>query len=324
MAQSGVRILHQPDTACSYIKSYFFYKRLLKKEPFDIVHCHLLFYSGIALFAAKRCGVEKRVAHAHFSQPMRKIRNPVIRFVKSLYHVVMRGFVSFVSTDIIGCSQAAGEYLAGRRGFRRKGTVLNNGIVTKQYYLNETVRQNVRASLGLNHKIVLGHCGQLHDVKNQMFLLDVFHSFHRRYENSALILVGDGQDRQQLERRIEQLQLSKCAHILGFRNDVPQLLMAMDCFVFPSIHEGFPLTLIEAQAAQLPCVVSDTITPTVKLTEALQFASIEAQPEEWVKKLKRRCVSIATPFPAIGWSRTLILPGFAKNWSKFICVNKEI
>ena len=182
----------------------------------------------------------------------------------------------------------------------------------------------MRASLGLNHKIVLGHCGQLHDVKNQMFLLDVFHSFHRRYENSALILVGDGQDRQQLERRIEQLQLSKCAHILGFRNDVPQLLMAMDCFVFPSIHEGFPLTLVEAQAAQLPCVVSDTITPTVKLTEALQFASIEAQPEEWVKKkLKRRCVSIATPFPAIGWSRTLILPGCAKNWSKCICVNKK-
>lgn len=105
-----------------------------------------------------------RSARAFFTANA-KIKNPVIRFVKSLYHVVMRGFVSFVSTDIIGCSQAAGEFLAGRRGFRRKGTVLNNGIVTKQYCLNETVRQNVRVSLGLNHKIVLGHCGQLYDVK---------------------------------------------------------------------------------------------------------------------------------------------------------------
>ncbi len=298
VAETGIRILHQPDTACSYIKSYFFYKRLLKREHFDIVHCHLLFYSGIALFAAKRCGVKKRIAHAHFSQPMRKIRNPFIRLIKNIYHVVMRWFVSCVSTDIIGCSQAAGEYLAGRRGFSRKGTILNNGVVTEQYCLNDATRQNMRNALGLNDKIILGHCGQLHDVKNQMLLLDVFHLFHQRHHNSALILVGDGQDRQQLERKIKQLQLSKCARILGFRNDVPQLLMAMDCFVFPSIHEGFPLTLVEAQAAQLPCVVSDTITPTVKLTEALQFASIEAQPEEWSEKieaalqLNRREISI--------------------------------
>lgn len=87
-------------------------------------------------------------------------------------------------------------------------------------------------------------------------------------------------------KRAQDLGIRDSVQFLGFRTDIPELLMAMDCFVFPSIHEGFPLTLIEAQAAQLPCVVSDTITPTVKLTEALQFASIEAQPEEWVKKIE--------------------------------------
>lgn len=115
-----------------------------------------------------------------------------------------------------------------------------------------------------------------------------------------MLLISDGPDRLSLEQLTRNLKIEDSVQFLGFRKDIPELLMAMDCFVFPSIHEGFPLTLIEAQAAQLPCVVSDTITPTVKLTEALQFASIEAQPEEWVKKLKRRCVSIDTPFPAIG------------------------
>lgn len=143
-------------------------------------------------------------------------------------------------------------------------------------------------------------------------MLEVFATFHRAHKNSTLLLVSDGPDREALEQRAQDLGIRDSVQFLGFRTDIPELLMAMDCFVFPSIHEGFPLTLIEAQAAQLPCVVSDTITPTVKLTEALQFASIEAQPEEWVKKLKRRCVSIATPFPAIGWSRTLILPGLQK------------
>ena len=173
--------------------------------------------------------------------------------------------------------------MAGKRGFAKKGVVLNNGIDSEKYRLSDAKRAAVRRALGVEDQIVLGHIGQMYYVKNHGYL-----------------------DREVLEQRAQDLGIRDSVQFLGFRTDIPELLMAMDCFVFPSIHEGFPLTLIEAQAAQLPCVVSDTITPTVKLTEALQFASIEAQPEEWVKKIE-----------------TAQQQNAKADWSKFICVNKK-
>ena len=238
------------------------------------------------LAAAKWAGVPKRVAHAHFSQPLEYAHSPISRLVANLYRWVMRHVVSATATDIIGCSRAAGEYLAGKRGFAKKGVVLNNGIDSEKYRLSDAKRAAVRRALGVEDQIVLGHIGQMYYVKNHGYLLEVFAAFHRAHKNSTLLLVSDGPDRETLEQRAQDLGVQDSVQFLGFRTDIPELLMAMDCFVFPSIHEGFPLTLIEAQAAQLPCVVSDTITPTVKLTEALQFASIEAQPEEWVKKIE--------------------------------------
>lgn len=286
IAATGVRILHQPDDQLSYRRSYRYYKALFAKEQFNIVHCHLPFYSGIVLAAAKWAGVPKRVAHAHFSQPLEYAHSPISRLVANLYRWVMRHVVSATATDIIGCSQAAGEYLAGKRGFAKKGVVLNNGIDSEKYRLSDAKRAAVRRALGVEDQIVLGHIGQMYYVKNHGYLLEVFAAFHRAHKNSTLLLVSDGPDREALEQRAQDLGVRDSVQFLGFRTDIPELLMAMDCFVFPSIHEGFPLTLVEAQAAQLPCVVSDTITPTVKLTEALQFASIEAQPEEWVKKIE--------------------------------------
>lgn len=286
IAATGVRILHQPDDQLSYWRSYHYYKALFAKEQFNIVHCHLPFYSGIVLAAAKRAGIPKRVAHAHFSHPLEYGHSPIKRFVANLYRRIMRHVVSATATDIIGCSQAAGEYLAGKRGFAKKGVVLNNGIDSEKYRLSDAKRAAVRRALGVEDQIVLGHIGQMYYVKNHGYLLEVFATFHRAHKNSTLLLVSDGPDRETLEQRAQDLGVRDSVQFLGFRTDIPELMMAMDCFVFPSIHEGFPLTLIEAQAAQLPCVVSNTITPTVKLTEALQFASIEAQPEEWVKKIE--------------------------------------
>lgn len=286
IAATGVRILHQPDDQLSYLRSYRYYKALFAKEQFDIVHCHLPFFSGIVLAAAKRAGISKRVAHAHFSQPLEYGHSPIKRFVANLYRRIMRHVVSATATDIIGCTPEAGEYLAGKRGFAKKGVVLNNGIDTKKYRLSDAKRAAVRRALGVEDQIVVGHIGQMYYVKNHGYLLEAFAAFHRVHKNSILLLVSDGPDRQALEQRAQDLGIRDSVQFLGFRTDIPELLMAMDCFVFPSIHEGFPLTLIEAQAAQLPCVVSDTITPTVKLTEALQFASIQTQPEEWVQKME--------------------------------------
>ncbi len=287
VAETGVRIIHQPENTSGYIASYKYFCELFSREHFDIVHCHLPFFGGIVLAAAAKYGVKKRVAHSHFSQPLVFDNNVVKRFISNAYRTVMRKIVVGYSTDIIGCTKEAGEYLAGKNGFKKKGIVLNNGIDTEVYRYNEEKRTAVRKQLQIDNKIVLGHIGQMYYVKNQSFLLDIFNEFQKKHTDSVLLLLGDGADRHMLEDKALSLGIAEKTKFLGLRNDIPELLSAMDCLVFPSVHEGFPLTLVEAQAAKLPCVVSDSINDSVKLSNALSFVSIEDDTEKWCEEIER-------------------------------------
>lgn len=287
VAQTGVRIIHQPENTSGYIASYKYFCELLSREHFDVIHCHLPFFSGIVLAAAAKCGVKKRVSHSHFSQPLVFENNTAKSFLSRIYRNVMRKIVTKYSTDIIGCTKEAGEYLAGKNGFRKKGVVLNNGIDTDTYKYNEEKRMVVRKQLNIDDKIVIGHIGQMYYVKNQSFLLDVFNDFQKKHTDSVLLLLGDGPDRKMLEDKAATLGIAEKTKFLGFRDDIPELLSAMDCFVFPSVHEGFPLTLAEAQSAKLPCVVSASINESVKLSNALSFISIEDSTEKWCEEIER-------------------------------------
>lgn len=287
VASTGVRIIHQPDNSLGYVNSYRYYLELFKKEHFDIVHCHLPFYSGIVMAAAYKCHIGKRIAHSHFSQPLIFDDQKKKQFILNIYRSVMRSVINRFSTDVIGCSKESGEYLCGKRGFKKKGTVLNNAIETKKYKFCLEKRNSVRKKLHIQDKTVLGHIGQMYYVKNHDFLIDIFYEYQKKNNNSVLMLVSDGPDRQKLEKKTEDLGIKDKVLFLGFRDDVPDLLMAMDCFVFPSIHEGFPLTLIEAQAAKLPCVVSDSIIKNVKLNNNFSFVSIKSDTSVWCNAIDR-------------------------------------
>ena len=92
---------------------------------------------------------------------------------------------------------------------------------------------------------------------------------------------------EKIQNKVDLLGLTEKVKFLGFRNDIPDLLLALDCFVFPSIHEGFPLTLVEAQAAKLPCVVSDMITKDVELSNALSFVSLNNDTDKWCSEIEK-------------------------------------
>lgn len=286
VASTGVRIIHHPENQISYLKSYKYYVDLFKKEHFDIVHCHLPFYSGIVMCAAKKCGIKKRIAHSHFSQPLVLDHSVLKQVVADVYRFVMRRVIGIYSSKIIGCSCEAGEFLCGKRFFSKKGIVLNNGIETKKYEFDEIKRRSLRKNLKIDNKIVLGHIGQMYYVKNHSFLIDVFYEFQKNNKNSVLLLVSDGPDRKKLEKKTIDLGIKDKVLFLGFRDDIPELLMAMDCFVFPSIHEGFPLTLVEAQMTKLPCVISDSVTTTAKLNDNVSFVSIKSDVKVWCKKIE--------------------------------------
>ncbi len=260
----------------------------MKDEHFDIVHCHLPFISGIVLFAAKQCGVQKRIAHAHFSQPYTdtKIYSKPKQAVAKIYRQAMRLLLKKYCNGEIACSPASGEYLYGKKEFDKNGIILNNGINTDKFMFSSSVRDDIRKELKIQEdETVLGHIGQLYSVKNQSFVIDVFYKYHLKNEKSKLIIAGDGTDREMLKDKVKRLNLENVVMFLGLRNDAQRLYQAMDCFVFPSIHEGFPLTLIEAQTSKLPCVVSDTVTKAAKLNLNFDYLSITESPGKWVEKI---------------------------------------
>lgn len=289
ITKQGIPVYHVSDSELNYLKSYRYYKALFQKEHFDIVHCHLPFFSGIVLFAAWQCGVKKRVAHAHFSQPYTDtaIYSKKKQAVAVVYRKIMRVFLKLFCNAKIACGQEAGEFLYGKKEFQRHGIILNNGINTNDFAYNEQYRNEIREELGIEKDaVVLGHIGQLYSVKNQTFVIDVFREFYQQHKNAYLLLIGNGDDREMLEKKIADLRLKDRIKMLGLRRDVDRLYSAMDCFVFPSLHEGFPLTLVEAQASKLPCVVSDAVTRKTKLNENVSFLSIQCSPEQWCETIQ--------------------------------------
>ena len=148
----------------------------------------------------------------------------------------------------------------------------------------------------MGQSIVLGHVGRLNYIKNHKFLLDVFYEFQKEHNNSVLLIVGDGEERDNIENQAKKLGISSKVIITGVRKDVNALLSAMDCFVFPSLKEGFPLTLVEAQASKLPCLISDSVTKSAKLNDNIAYLSLDESPKDWADKINelisisRNCV----------------------------------
>ena len=150
---------------------------------------------------------------------------------------------------------------------------------------NEDTAQKIRKEYNLGESFVVGHVGRLFAPKNHMYLLEIFKEFLKRKPDSLLMLVGDGPMRKEIENRIEELGLKEKVIMTGVVNNVHEVLQAMDCFVFPSLYEGVPLTVIEAQAAGIPCFISDRITGETCVTDLAHSLSIDLEPDKWCDEI---------------------------------------
>ena len=139
--------------------------------------------------------------------------------------------------------------------------------------------------MGWGNKIVVGHVGRLIVPKNHIFLLNLFMQFHKVVSDSILVLVGDGNQRKTLMEKAQQLGIEDCVHFLLTRADTDELYSAFDIFVFPSLYEGLPVSLIEAQSAGLPCIISNTISSQAKLLDSCKILSLSAEYNVWVEAM---------------------------------------
>lgn len=239
------------------------YTFFLCHKEYKVVHGHYAALGFIYLDVAQKCKVPIRIAHSHNAY-----------YEKTLTgfggHILDRGFV-MKATDRIACSEEAGQYLFANKSYM----VMFNSIISEEYKYNFKVRQQVRAEFGFNGKLVIGSVGRFSKQKNQLFLLEVFNSLYRENTNVRLLLCGDGKLKEKIERRTKQLACRDTVILAGNRKDVSRLLQGMDIFVLPSLFEGNPVSVIEAQAAGLPCILSNRVTKDVNVTGDIEYLPIE-------------------------------------------------
>lgn len=181
-------------------------------------------------------------------------------------------------------SMLAAEFTFGKRQAHKNVHLLHNGVDLTVFHYDEDGRRRIRQEFVLSDKLVIGHVGRFHEQKNHLFLLEVFRKIRNIRTDAVLLLVGTGNLEASIHCRVKELGLEDAVIFAGQRFDIPQLLSAMDVFVFPSFHEGMPNTVIEAQAAGLPCVIADTITPEADITGLVDYLPLTASPEYWAQK----------------------------------------
>ena len=196
---------------------------------------------------------------------------------------------------LMACSTEAGEWLYGKKACQSDRFVfLPNAVDTRRFRPDEQRRRAARRELGLDGRLVIGHVGRFNEQKNHGFLLEAGKLDHDRNPRAALLRVGEGPLQLEMAQKAVDLGIAEDVIMTGNRNDVPELLAAMDVFAFPSLFEGLPVTLIEAQAAGLPCVISDAITRDVDISpliERLPIDSAEAWADALLEKREHRDVT---------------------------------
>lgn len=271
----GGRIYHLPRLnpfSPTYLRSLeHFFK---EHKGYKIVHSHLDCMAGIPLKYAKKNGIPVRIAHAHNSSQ--------VKDKKYLLKLCFKHNITKYANHLFACSKEAGKWMFSTDGFR----VLNNAIDAEAYVYDETSRRQARTELGIKPStFVCGHVGRFSEQKNHDFLINVFAEIVRRHADSKLLLVGEGELKERIQDKCSKLNLSDRVIFAGLRNDVPDLLQAMDLFLFPSLFEGLGIAVIEAQAAGLPCLISDRVPIECKKTEKLiRQIKLDAGTEKWAEE----------------------------------------
>ncbi|WP_444684348.1 glycosyltransferase family 1 protein [Alkalicoccus luteus] len=241
-----------------------------------IIHSHMDKLSGIVLERAEKAGVPIRIAHSHNTSSE---GNSLIKIYKWSAGKKLKSS----ATHFIACSKEAGRWLFPDQN---DYLVLTNTIRTETFLFNKMNRRRVRVQLGLDETHTLyGHVGRFQAQKNHSYLLKRFAALHAPEPSARLVLIGSGPQENELRKLALRLGVNKAVLFAGIQEDIAGFLHAMDVFVFPSLHEGLPVSVIEAQTAGLPCLLADSITPDIDIQAGLCRFLPLSEPERWEKMM---------------------------------------
>ena len=281
IAELGGKIYQVPLKSKNYFGNIKALKAIFNTGKYNIVHSHMDAMGMVVLKTAKKCGIPIRISHSHNTD-----HQTTNKLQYALHEHARKNIIKY-ATHFFACSKAAGKWLYGEDIIKSSNyQIIKNAIDFDNFCFDEDMRAQIRSKYHLRSEdIAFGHIGRFSEQKNHMFLLDVFYEILKFTPTAKLFLIGDGHLLKQVEERIIKLDIINNVHLLGLRKDTFEILNAFDIFLLPSLYEGLPVVLTEAQANGLQCFVSDTITDEIDLLNAVTFISLDESPGKWADKI---------------------------------------
>jgi glycosyltransferase involved in cell wall biosynthesis len=271
----GGIIFHMPRYNVVNTISYIIkWVRLLKKHSeYNIIHIHNFKVAFIVSLAAKIAHKRTIIIHSHSSAM------GTFRF-RNVFFAIIKPINNIFATDKFACSINAGRYLFGNSNF----VIVCNAVDLSTLVFSQNERIRVRQALGLSSEKAFIHIGRLTKAKNHNFLLEVFALYNKSHKEDKLFIIGGGELEGDIRKRIKELDIEESVIMLGVKSDIGKWLSAMDCMLFPSLWEGLPVSIVEAQTNGIPILASDTITKEVNITPLV--INIPLDHKLWVTKME--------------------------------------
>lgn len=276
----GNIIYIQPRNEIGNIKHFYYLVKLIKENgPYHAVHSHMNFHGGIVCLAAKLAGVKNIVCHAHNTMD----ENQTIK--RKIETWILRKIIINNASALLGCSQVANEFVF--KGANNKKVITNAVEIPKEILLNKSDLGNIRKELGVeNDCIVLGHVGRFSEQKNHKFFIKLLNRMKERNIKAKMILVGEGELLDAIKDSVNQNNLTDYFKFTGVRNDVIELMKFFDIFLMPSLYEGLPVAMVEAQSVGLPCVVSSNISDEADLgLDIVKYIDLNEDIDLWINAI---------------------------------------
>ena len=265
-------------------KKTMLYSRLLQflsLHQYEIIHINSgnFFFNFAAAKAARKAGIKNIYIHSH------SIENTYSSRIKKTLIRLLKPELAKYGTRLLACSKEAAEFMFGKENFQ-KVTIIRNGVDIKKFKFDEAVREMIRKELKLNNKHVIGNVGRFSLPKNHEYLIDVFRELSVNDNNAFLLLVGDGEEKTNIENKINELNLLDKVIMLRTQKNIEKYYQAMDVFLFPSKWEGLGMVLVEAQISGLPCISSTNVPEEAAICDDVKFLDTnEADIREWVESI---------------------------------------
>lgn len=273
---NGDRVINVVDYTENLIGSIREIRDVVKNENYDIVHAQLNALNFFPLLGAYLGGAKIRIAANHSTANMKYEPK------KSIVKYLVRPSAGMLATNYAACSEYAGKWCFGKQALKNgKIKIIHNAIDLSSFNYSDETRQTVRSKMGWDGKFVIGHAGRFTEQKNHKFMVEIFAKVHEKCPEAILAFAGDGHLINEIKAQVKELGLTDSVQFLGVRFDMNELMQGMDIFLFPSLYEGLGNVITEAQAVGLRSIASDVVPNEVKMTELVDFISLNKSADFW-------------------------------------------